>query len=238
MQILRVLFWSAVAVGVLVGGRLLLTPSPPQPPVARWQLEAEAGDPVIVGDASDPFVYAGGEAIRAVLGSGTVRLDAEGQGSIRLTVEAPSPDAPLSLQDGFILGESWTLIAEFDASSPVWIDAVVHGDTGVGDERLPETMARYAGSTVFELRVDSNRQIEGLNGFWSIADALRRDDGSIGQQGLVFSPLLRDKTGFADRDRLELTLLLYVDSPGGDVFLHLVWRDIRVTDPAGPAPGG
>jgi len=70
------------------------------------------------------------------------------------------------------------------------------------------------------------------DGVWSLADALRKDDGSIRQQGLTFSPLLRDKTGFSDPSRLEFTLLLYDDTRGGisPVLLHLVFRTVHIPE--------
>jgi len=83
-----------------------------------------------------------------------------------------------------------------------------------------------------------------VSGFWAVAGALRREDGSIGQQGLVFSPLLREKTGFADPSREELTLLLYGEEAGDaagesgpPVLLHVVFGSVsieRTPEEAGP----
>jgi len=105
----------------------------------------------------------------------------------------------------------------------------IHGDSAIGDSRLPETYVLYAGFGRFELLIDGKRQPTAWQGLWSIGDTLRQPDGSIRDRGLVFSPLLRDQSGFSDPDRTELTLLIY-DAPESDtVILHLVFPDVRAS---------
>ncbi len=222
MSDLRALFWLAVGAAVIVAGWLLVAPLVFP---GGWQVTAES--PRVVGDSIDPFVYAGGELVRPVSGSAVVRLTRTG-GTVRLSIESPEPSPPLSMRDGSVVGRSWDLSSRVDRSAEVWSETVVNGNTGLGERRLPETVALLAGENRFDLTVDRNRRLTGLSGFWSIADSLRQDDGSIRQQGLVFSPLLRDKTGFSDPDRLELTLLLYEDGPGSNVLIQLVFSDVVV----------
>ncbi len=222
MSDLRALFWLAVGAAAVIVGWLLVAPLVFP---SGWQI---AGDsPWVVGDSIDPFVYAGGELVRPVKGSAVVRLAASG-GTVRLSIESPEPSPPLSMRDGSVVGRSWELSSRVGRPADVWLETPVNGDTGLGERRLPETVALLAGESRFDLTVDRDRRLTGLSGFWSIADALRQDDGSVRQQGLVFSPLLRDKTGFSDPDRLELTLLLYEDGPGSNVLIHLVFSDVVV----------
>jgi hypothetical protein len=224
MSDLRTLFWLAVGAAVVVVGWLLVAPLVLP---SGWQVTGES--PKVIGDSNDPFVYAGGDLVRPVKGTAVVRLTGTGTGgTVRLSIESPEPAAPLSLLDGSVVGRSWELSSNVDRSTDVWFDTRINGDTGVGERRLPETAARLAGESRFDLTVDMNRRLTGLSGFWSVADALRQDDGSIRQQGLVFSPLLRDKTGFSDPDRLELTLLLYEDGPGSNVLIDLVFSDVVI----------
>ncbi len=225
MTHLRTLFWVAVAAAAIVAGWVLLAP---QSIPNDWRFTA--GDPVLVGDSDDPFVYAGGDSIRSVGGSGTLRISANRLGEIRLSIESPEPAPPLTLRGDAITGRSWSLISEIRVPTDVWIGVPVHGDAPAGDPRLPETTAQIAGEGRFELIVDGNRRLTDLPGIWSIANALRQDDGSIRQQGLVFSPLLRDKTGFSDPNRLELTILLYEDGPDSEVLVHLVFRDVPLEE--------
>jgi len=112
----------------------------------------------------------------------------------------------------------------------VWIGRVIHGNTDVGDSRLPVTHAHFAGSGSFELLVDGNKQPTEWVGFWSIGDALRQPDGSIRNQGLVFSPLLRDQSVFSDPNRTEITLLVYKSPDSNAVVLHLVFPDVRAIE--------
>jgi len=216
------LLWLAFGLALIAAGGLWIVPRLFR---AEWEILAEA--PHVVGDSIDPFVYAGGELVRPVVGSAVVRLTGTG-GTVRLSLESPEPSPPLSLRDGSVVGRSWELSSSVGRSAGLWSETVVNGNTGLGERRLPETVALLAGESRFDLAVDRNRRLTGLSGFWSVARALRRDDGSIRQQGLVFSPLLRDKTGFSDPDRLELTLLLYDDGPGSNVLTHLVFSDVVI----------
>ena len=223
MANLRSLLWLAVGAAVVVAGWLLIAPH-----LFPGDWRFAVGSPSVIGDSDDPFAYAGGESVRPVEGSGTVRISSDGRGTIRLSIDATDAGPSLSLRDGTIVGQSWDLISIVDASAVVWTETAVHGDSGVGDARLPTTTALIAGCSLFDLTVGGNRRLTELIGTWSIGDALRREDGSIRQQGLVFSPLLRDKTGFSDPERLELTLLLYEDGLGSDVLAHVVFRSVIV----------
>jgi len=228
---MKPLLWLAVGLAAIVAGWLLIAPDPADD---AWRIDATA--PRIVGDATDPFAYAGGDALRTVSGSATIRLaEGGGEGTVRLSIEADETDPPLSLRDGAIVGRSWTLVLPIDEAATVWIDTSIHGDTGIGDRRLPETTARLAGAGRFELTIDQDRRVTGQRGFWSVADAVRQEDGSIRQQGLLFSPLLRDKARFSDPSRLELTVLLYEDGSDSDVLVHLVFANPAVERaPAAP----
>jgi hypothetical protein len=223
MTTLRSLLLLAVGLAFLVAGWFLVAP---HFFTTDWLISARS--PWVIGDSSDPFAYSGGKAIRPVTGSATLHIASSGRGTIRLTVESPEPASPLALRGGAIVSRSWDLISPVDGSTELWIATPFHGDSGAGDGRLPGTVARIAGRSSFDLTVDGNRRLTQLPGVWSIAHALRRGDGSIGQQGLVFSPLLRDKTGFSDPDRLELTLLVYENGPGSDLLIHVVFSDVLI----------
>jgi len=223
MTNLRSLLWLAVGAAAIVAGWLLIAPH--VVPV-EWWIRAES--PRVVGDSIDPFVYAGGESVRPVAGSASLRIAASSRGTIRISIEPLESDPPLSLRNASIAGRSWDLVSAVADSDEVWTGTPFHGDSGVGDARLPETTVLIAGRSGFDLTVDGNRRWSNLKGIWSIGHALRQDDGSIRQQGLVFSPLLRDKIGFSDAERLELTLLVYEAGAGSDVLVQLVFRDVII----------
>ncbi len=225
--------WLLAGAAVLVAG-WLLSRIPPDPSYA-WQIRAAT--PVLVGNADDPFAY-DGSAIRDVSGSVSIRLtEPEADGTVVASLEAPEAGAPLGLLDGSASGRSWKLEASIDGSSPVWVDTPIHGDTPLGEAQLAQTQARLAGRSQFELIVDGKRSRSDLTGFWSVADALRRPDGSIRQQGLLFSPLLRDKTGFSDRSRDELTLLLYETRAMEVLLAQVVFGDITIVEAPPEAAG-
>jgi len=199
--------------------------------------EAIAGDPLLIGDSADPFAYAGDDGVRAIDGDARLQLTkAEQHGLVRVTV-ALDEEARLGPTDRPWIG-NLTLRSRIDENAQVWNDVTVHGETGLGDPRLPETEARLAGESRFELLLDEAPLETSLDGLWVLGNALRRDDGAIRNRGLIFSPLLRDDTIFADPDRLELTLLLYESDADDDrpVVLQLVFREVDIVASPRPSP--
>ncbi|UCF10815.1 MAG: hypothetical protein JSW65_03810 [Candidatus Bipolaricaulota bacterium] len=214
--------WLIAAAVVLGAAAVLLL----LPRADQW---TAVGDrPLVVGSATDPFSYDGthvvfGEgrlALRADSRSMTGELDAE------VRTDDPAGIVPLSgVQSGSSVGiRSVELVLES-------VDAPVHGDTGLGGAELPETRAWLAGSGSFDLVLDGERVREEIPGRWLVADAVRRDDGAVRRGGLVYSPLLRDKTGFSVEDRLEATIFLTLpdDATQGSVELHVVFAEVTLT---------
>ena len=221
--------WILVGLGLValgaVGWMLVHpTPSDSGAQTAAWTIVGT--DPLRVGTLAEPYAY-DGEAVQSASGSVTLQI---------------APDlSTVSLDVAIVLGSDVGLealrpfdrpieqIAGGSSGVPVdvWTDVTIHGLTGRGDELLPPTRARWAGVSSFRLEIDGFEYPD-TTVLWSVADALRRSDGAIRQQGLVYSPLLRDKTGFSDPTRTELTLI--VRSSDG-IFLQLVFRDVLVADP-------
>ena len=235
--------WRLLLLGAalaIAGGLVWLALEPRPLAVPVWEVEAES--PLLIGTPDDPFAYTGGDHVHPIAGSARIfqapDTDAPAlRASIRLPESQdlpwdawPAEDADLVLQ----LGE--------DGHIERWEDVPIHGDTNVGDPRLPETHAQLAGRGRLSLSDGLNPRTEGLPVFWSVAQAIRQQDGGIRQQGLTFSPLLRDKRGFADPHRWELTLLVYAPSEVGGVFaeeapgeapvlLQIVYRDLVIVPP-------
>jgi len=187
------------------------------------------GDPILIGDLEDPFAYAGGESVRQLSGEGHIRLASDDvRGSARLTVVLDG--AVVVLADGQALNGVLSLQSDIGKGGIVQREIFVHGETGSGESGLPEAFAQFLGMSSFDLRLDGQALQDGVRGTWTIAQALRKDDGAIRNQGLIFSPLLRDNTVFADPNQLEFTLLLYdpAESDGGNVTLHLVFKHVEI----------
>ena len=228
METLRVLLFIGIAVAA---GWLLWTSVDEGLPLtaADWDVRAEGA--ALIGDAGDRFAYTGGSAVRSIDGSARLRLFANGSAdTIRFSVRVTEEIEGVLLPSGETAAGELTLTAQLRHEAQTWFDVVINGESGLGDGRLPQTRASIAGTASFTLLRGVHTLTSDLLGFWSLAHALRREDGSIRQQGLVFSPLLRDKSGFADPERLELTLLLYGEPVDGAarVLLHLVFRDVAV----------
>ncbi len=219
----RSLLWMGLVAAGLAAAWLLLAVIP-----FSDDIRYEAQEPWSVGTAEDAFAYAG-EGVRAIQGTAALRLDPNTSGGI-LEFDLSPDEALTALFDDVTPKRSFVLRMQLGRADAVWIDRTVHGDSEIGESRLPATHILYAGSGRFKLLIDGVRQSTAWHGFWSIGNALRRPDGSIRDQGLVFSPLLRDQSGFSDPDRTELTLLIY-DSPDSDVvILHLVFPNVRAIE--------
>jgi len=217
----RNLFWIGVAAVALAAAWLVIVP------IFR-DVRFEAENPWAIGNSEDAFAYAG-EGVQTIEGTATLRIDPDmNSGILEVTL---SPDEALAaLLDGASPEHSVMLRMRIKRADNVWMDSAIHGDTGSGDSRLPETNVLYAGSGSVELLIDGVRQLTAWPGFWSVGDALRQPDGSIRDQGLVFSPLLRDQSGFSDPDQMEFTLLIYDALESDTVILHLVFPDIRAIE--------
>jgi len=189
-------------------------------------------DPVLIGDLDDPFVYAGGDGVRPIEGEGRIRFsEGTGRASVRASVRLEGSAAVLR-SGAPVVGEL-VLRSPADAS-PVERDVVIHGESERGEPALPETTALLFSSGPLNAALDGAPVQRETTSAWSVAHALRRDDGAIRNRGLVFSPLLRDDTVFEDPDRLEATFLVYHRPEEGDprIVLHVVFRDVEIVDPA------
>jgi len=221
----RSLLWLAVALLIMAWGLGLPNIVPPDEGRPEWEIRAQGAR--WIGDRVDPFAYAGGGLARPVDGAAVVEL-AGTRGTIRSTFVLSDP-LSLRFTEGGEPRRTWEFVSTLEGSEALWVDAVIHGSTGRGDRRLPPTAARFAGWSRFDVLADGKILHSGVKGFWSVADALRRSDGSIGQRGLVFSPLLRDQSGFSDPSRLECTILLYQDEQAEGVLAHFVFSEVVVT---------
>jgi hypothetical protein len=222
---IRPLCWFGVAALILVAvSRIEPTKLSGSLPIAPQTETWSAERPWLIGSPEDPFSYEGRFAVRFE-GDVTLRV-ASGLDQGRLSVELPASEA---------LHEIWTvsrtaeeqieIVFSWRGNDTLVSDRLIHSATGLGDARLPETLALLAGSGSFDLLIDGKREAS-LSGFWSLAHALRRADGAIRTQGLVFSPLLRDRTVFSDPSRLEFTVLLYAATGQDEVLLHLVFPEV------------
>jgi len=221
-----VLILLGVAAVALAGWVLFRQPAGLSLLLAHPTWDVEVRNPIVIGDRANPFVYAGGAAVRPTAGSGSLRLFAADEtGLLDLTLDLPASE--YGPTGGDVPSGELQISASLRPDSTDLSGAIIHGRTGRGDDRLPGTRATLFGSASFDVGLRGDRTRVTYEGFWSVAQALRRDDGAIRNQGLVFSPLLRDDTVFADPERLEFTILLYAAEPGG-VVLHVVYRDVEI----------
>jgi len=223
----KIFLWAGFAVAVLAAAWLLITPrfvSDGDTPI----IQINATNPWLIGDKDDAFSYAGKSAV-IIQGEAAVRIDPTADtGTVEFILQ---PGANLdSRLDGEIAETSVALRLQLQNADSFWTDLAINKGSNVGDARLPMTHALYASSGRVELVIDGHDRPTTWTGFWFIGDALRQIDGSVRNQGLVFSPLLRDPSIFSDPSRRELTLLVYESSDSNIVVLHLVFPNVQLLE--------
>lgn len=215
--------WLIVLVAAALGVAAVLLLLPRD---SVWS--AEGASPRVLGAPGDPFSYDGSHVLPC-RGTLELRVDSDtGRGELAAQLRAEDP-AILVLLSGTQTGSRVSVRSRELRLERV--DEAVHGDAGFGGAELPETRAQIAGTGSFDLLVDGARVGDALPGRWLVADAVRREDGAVRRGGLVYSPLLRDKTGFSDEERLEATLLLMLadGESQGALLLHIVFTDVALT---------
>jgi hypothetical protein len=228
--VIKTLFWIGIIVAAGVAVWSLLPDGQHQATSAQIVFTAET--PWVIGNSADEFAYAG-EGVHTIDGSVRLSIDPsteDGLLQFDLPANAALADLVTDVQSQSLVSLRMTL----ENADKRWADQTIFGDSGVGDARLPSTFAQYAGAGSFELLIDGVSSDQSWYGFWSIADALRQSDGAIRDQGLVYSPLLRDKSHFSDPKRRELTLLVYAAAGSDVVVLDLVFSDVQSTETTSP----
>ena len=217
-------------VAAVVGLLLVFSKEQPTSRMVGSDWVVRAGSPEVIGGYGDNLCY-DGKGVQTVSGTLVLVISGEGTWSIEASLSA---DMPLHPSSGDDLAGTIRIASRSDSASYLIEDADINGDTDGGDPNLPQTHALIAGEGVFDIYAGGRLIYKGMRGEWSLADAVRRGDGSIRQSGLLYSPLLRDKTGFSDRDRNEFTLLLHSDVPDTrnrppySAVLHLVFSDLTI----------
>ena len=218
-------------VAAMVGLFFMLQNSSTTESNSGWSIRASS--PEVIGGYGDNVCY-DGHGVQTLSGSLDLVIKLDGTGSIDATISTSDGVGSLHPASSGELAGTLRLVSRIDPSSEVREDVDVNGDVAGGDPSLPQTHALIAGKGSFDLYNGGALLYENLLGEWSLADAVRQSDGSIRQSGLVYSPLLREKSGFSDPKRLEFTLLLHSDlldaenKPPYSIVLHLVFSDVTV----------
>ncbi len=225
----RILLLFVAGLAALVALLWLNTESEREP---SWFIHASS--PKVIGGYGDNFAYSG-ENVRPVEGVLELRLNRSQQrGKITVSLQTTEASGPLHVSAEQSFDGEIALVSQIDPSSTVNEEVFIHGDTGIGGPELPRTYATVVGWSRFDVFVDGALVYEDLSGEWALIQALRKSDGAIRQSGLIYSPLLRDKRGFADPEANEFLLLLHSDAedsnnvPSYTVALHLVFTEVTI----------
>lgn len=227
------------------------------------QYAFDAQTPLVIGDQADPFRY-DGTNVREINGVGTVDIDAvSNAGELRVDVYTSEETGPLVLGDGIEL-EGWIRIVMDRFEGPLAFMSggiaeglLVHGDTGLMSDLMPEVYSDVLGWGWIDIYVNGRLVYEDLAGHFMVTERVRRGEEMEYQivreaDGLIYSPSLDDKTGFAFSEERELHLWMgrevggLVSAVSDDVFLHLnlmissesMVFGSQAPDPEDPGDGG
>lgn len=222
---------TIVIVVALVGGTFLLL-THKESPSPGWVITAS--HPVVIGGYGDNFSYSGTD-VRPLSGKLALRFDpASHGGTITISVTTTEKSGAIMPSVKGSLTGSITLSSRITPDDSIISDKYIYGDTGIRSPKLPETYAYLAGEGTFDLYLNGKLVDEKLYGEWALAQALRKEDGAIRKSGLVYSPLLRDKTGFADPKKAQFILILHSPDPDPNnnppyaLVLHLVFTAVKI----------
>ena len=220
-------------VGLLVlAGWLLISIDEEPTQSSNWVLHAD--NPYVVGGYGDNFAY-DGKGVRPLVGSLALSADTTSKtGDINVSLQTTQASGPLHVSSDATLEGEIKLVSRIDASDTVQESISIYGDTGNCGPELPCTFAYLVGQSTFDLYLNGDLYHANLCGEWAYAQAMRHADGSIRQRGLMYSPLLRDKTGFCDPLRSEFLLILHSEDSDPNntlpyaLVLHLVFSQVDV----------
>jgi len=225
----------ALAVALIAGAFIVLKESS----FPGWVVKAD--HPLVIGGYGDNFSYSGTD-VRPLSGKLELMFDPNAHtGTIAVSITTSEGSGPIRLSSEDSLTGEITLSSRIGPDASIITDTDIYGDTGIRRPELPMTHALLAGESAFDLYLNGRLVYERLQGEWMVAQALRKEDGAIRKSGLYYSPLLRDKTGFADPKRMEFTLILHSTEPDSKndppytAALQLVFTSITVNQ--GPQPG-
>ena len=220
-------------VAAMVGLSFMLPNKPPTPLVISSALVVRAEAPEVIGGYGDNFSY-DGKGVQTLSGTLSLTISRDGTGSIDASVSTTKTSGPLHPTSTDELAGTIRITSRVDATSKLQENATINRDTAGGDLNFPQTHALLAGKSAFDVYVNGKLLYHNLLGEWSLADAVRQGDGSIRQSGLIYSPLLRDKSGFSDPKCVEFTLLLHSAAPDENnkppysLVLHLVFSNVTI----------
>jgi len=201
-------------------------------PAPGWIIDATY--PIVVGGYGDNFSYSGAD-VRPLTGTLSLRFDPiRHDGTIAGSVKTTAKSGGLRLSSAEAVTGEIELYSRIEPDTPIITDADIYGDTGIRGPVLPKTHAYLAGKSSFSLYVNGKRVDEKLEGEWALVQAVRKEDGAVRKSGLVYSPLLRDKTGFADPKKTQFILIVYSSAPDPNndppyaLVLHLVFTAVKI----------
>lgn len=218
----------------------------PSPRVAQqdtWKIEAD--DARIIGGYGDNFAY-DGENVRPFDGIAQMTVDPKnGTAQLEINVRTTDSSGPIRFSEDQSFEGDIRIVQNLDTSkmdmARIATDTYLHGDTGNEAPVMPKIYNYFATWGPAKIFVDGEEVIPMIGSHTMFTEQARGQNGKIvNAQGQVYSPMVKDKTGFTDPSKTEFHFVAHTSEPDSDNFpphtgwIHLHFSDVKVIQkPAG-----
>jgi hypothetical protein len=195
-------------------------------PASDGTVHFDATSPLIIGDYTDPFRYAG-QDVRPLAGEASIDVNPSADtGALSMTLTTDEVSGPLVVSASRQLeGRIVILMNRFYGPEEymqggIAESLIMHGDSGVMSSLMPQLDAALAGwGGYIDVYADGELVYKDLPAYFMVTDSVRRpaDEGYVirrDSDGVIYSPQLEDKTGFIYSQQLQLHLFASTALPG------------------------
>ena len=205
----------------------------------KWRIRATGAR--IVGGYGDNFAY-DGENVRALDGHAEMTLDAaEGKAELVIELETTASSGPIRFSSGDAWSGEIRIVQRIDTNqmemARIAEQIELHGDTGNEAPVMPNIFSYFATWGPAKIWVNGQEVIPTIGSHTMFSERARGCDGGIvNGSGEVYSPMIGDKTGFADREDAEFHFVAHTTQPDNNNFpphtgwIHLNFSTIVVEE--------
>jgi len=239
---------GAFGLATLVGATLAFSPDPtpassegdgevaPNGEVTQtgqWHLRAT--DAKVVGGYGDNFAYDGSN-VRPLDGHAEVRLNtATRQGEIVIELETTRQSGPIEWGKN----QKWEgqirivqrLNTEQMDQARVMEEVWLHGDTGNEAPVMPKLWNYFATWGPSTIEVNGEEVVPMIGSHTMFSEVARGPNDRIAKGGQVYSPMVKDKTGFTNPRETEFHYVAHTTEQDPDNFPpHTAWIHLHFSD--------
>lgn len=225
----------------IVGGIVALTAATAPAPEATdesqdgaWKIEASGAQ--IIGGYGHNFAY-DGENVRPLDGTATMTVDPDaGTAELEIRLKTTDASGPLRFSKDESFSGDIRIVQKLDTEkmdkARIATDVFLHGDTGNEAPVMPRIYNYFATWGPGTIWVNGEKVVPMIGSHTMFSEQARGEDGKIvNASGQVYSPMVKDKTGFTDPSETEFHFVAHTTEPDSDNFPpHTAWIHLHFSD--------